>query len=292
MKRFIAAALVFCLLCGFGSAFAAMEAGDARAVMGANITDEQKSSVYATFGVKRGSVPELTVTNAEEREYLDGLIPSSEIGTNAISCVYIEITAPGSGLEVTTTENISYCTKETYLNALVTAGIDDAKVIVTAPISGISGTAALTGIYKAYEDISGEELDEVAKLIGTQELVITSELAEEIGSYDATMIVNELKKILAETKNMTDAELEEQIRSIARDFGVNVTDGQIGQLVGLCRSLEKLDTTALKEKVESVQNTIKKLAGAQETANKFVESVKSFFKSIGNFFSGLFGKKS
>lgn len=44
------------------------------------------------------------------------------------------------------------------------------------PCCGNFGTAALTGVYKAYEDITGEQLDEIAKLAGTQELVVTAEL--------------------------------------------------------------------------------------------------------------------
>lgn len=274
-----------------GSAFAALEEGEARAVIGVDLTEDQKNSVYSTFGITRGSVKELNVTNSEERLYLEGLVDSSMIGTRSISCVYVEITKPGSGLDVTTSPNISWCTRETYLNALVTAGIDDAKVIVTAPISGISGTAALTGIYKAYEDITGEELDDLAKMVGTQELVITSDLADQIGSYDASMIVNELKKILDETENMTDDQVREEIRNIAKEYNISITENQIEQLLTLCRQFEKLDSSELQAKVESVQDTIKKLAGVQEGAGKFVEGVKNVFKSIGDFFSNLFGGK-
>lgn len=291
LKRITAFALVFCLLCGMGSAFALNE-GDARAVIGADLTDDQKASVYSTFGVTRGNVTELTVTNAEERQYLDGLVSSDKIGTRSISCVYVQITSAGSGLDITVSDNISWCTRETYLNALVTAGITDAKVIVTAPISGITGTAALTGVYKAYESITGETLDELAKAVGTQELVITSDLANEIGSYDASMIVNELKKILDETEEMSDDQVRTEIQKIAGDFSVSITDGQVEQLLKLCRSLEGLDSSALQAQVEAAQETIKKLAGVQETASGFVEGVKSFFKAIGDFFANLFGSKS
>ena len=178
-----------------------------------------------------------------------------------------------------------------YINALVTAGIDDAKVIVTSPISGISGTAALTGIYKAYEDITGQQLDEVAKLAGTQELVITAELADEIGSYDAVLIVNELKLILDQTVNMTDDEVRAEIEYVADQYDITVSEGQKDQLVKLCRSLEKLNPEQLKEKVESVQNTLKKLASAKETAANVSESVKKFFDAVSNFFAKLFSKE-
>lgn len=287
MKRAISFLLVLCTLFSLGFAVA-LEKGDARAVFGADISEAQKEQVYKEFGIKEGSVKELTVTNAEEKEYLDGLVAPSIIGTRAISCVYIEVLGEGEGLKVSTS-NISWCTKEMYMNALVTAGIDDAKLIVASPIEGISGTAALTGVYKAYEDITGQQLDETAKLAGTQELVITAELADEIGNYDAVTIVNELKKILAETVKMSDDELREQIKSIAAENNVSVSDSQVEQLVSLCRSLEKLDSEELKAKVESLQTTVKKLAQAKEKASKFAQSFGDFVKSVGKFFSDLFG---
>lgn len=286
MKKLISALLAVCLLAGAVPALA-VDAGEARAVIGANLTDEQIADVYASFGVKRGDVTELRVTNADERKYLEGYVDESVIGTNSISCVYIEVLEEGEGLDVTTS-NINWCTSQMYVSALATAGITDAKIIVAAPFE-VSGTAALTGVYMAYEDITGEELDETAKLVSTQELTLTAELADQIGSYDSVEIVNELKLLLGETRNMTDEQLRSEIVSIASDFGVTLTDTQIDQLISLCRALEKLNPDELKEKVESVQNTIAKLGQAKETVSNFFASVKNVWNSIVDFFKGIFG---
>lgn len=286
MKRFISILLVCSLLIGAVPALA-VDAGEARAVIGANLTEEQIADVYANFGIARGDVTELRVTNADERKYLEGYVDESIIGTNSISCVYIEVLEEGEGLDVTTS-NINWCTSQMYVSALATAGITDAKIIVAAPFE-VSGTAALTGVYLAYEDITGQELDETAKLVSTQELTLTAELAEQIGSYDSVEIVNELKLLLGETKNMTDDELRAEIISIASDLGVTLTDTQIDQLISLCRSLEKLDPEQLKEKVESVQNTIAKLGQTKEKVTSFIESVKNVWNSVVDFFKNLFG---
>lgn len=285
MKKILSILLACCLLAGAVPALA-VDAGEARAVIGANLTEEQISAVYSNFGVKRGDVTELRVTNADERKYLEGYVEDSVIGTNSISCVYIEVLEEGEGLDVTTS-NINWCTSQMYVSALATAGITDAKIIVAAPFE-VSGTAALTGVYMAYEDITGETLDETAKLVSTQELTLTAELAEKIGSYDSVEIVNELKLLLGETKNMTDEQLRREIESIASDLGVSLTDTQISQLISLCRSLEKLNPEQLKEKVESVQNTISKLGQAKETVSNFFEGVKNVWNSIVDFFKGLF----
>lgn len=281
-KKIISLLLCLCFVLGAAvPALADVEAGQARAVIGANLNDEQISQVYGMFGIERGSVRELTVTNAEEREYLDGLVDSSIIGTNSISCIYVEILPAGEGLQIET-RNLTWCTQEMFINALVTAGIDDAKIIVAAPFQ-VSGTAALTGIYKAYEDISGQRLDEVAKLVSTQELVITGELADEIGSYDATMIVNEIKLILDETKQMSDEQIKAEINAIAAEYDIVLKDSQLEQLVTLCRALEKMNADELREKVEYVQSTIKRLASAQEKVSGITATVKNVISSIGEF---------
>ena len=286
MKKLISALLAVCLLAGAVPALA-VDAGEARAVIGANLTDEQIADVYKNFGISRGDVTELRVTNADERKYLSGYVDDSVIGTNSISCVYIEVLDEGEGLDVTTS-NINWCTSQMYVSALATAGITDAKIIVAAPFE-VSGTAALTGVYMAYEDITGEKLDETAKLVSTQELTLTAELAEKIGSYDSVEIVNELKLLLGETRNMTDEQLRAEIVSIASDLGVTLTDTQINQLISLCRSLEKLNPDELKAKVESVQNTIAKLGQAKETVSNFLTGVKNVWNSIVDFFKNIFG---
>lgn len=204
LKRALPIVLAVCLLASLG-AVSAIDAGETRTVIGADLTDDQIKTVYKTFGIERGSVKELTVTNQDERQYLSGVISDAQIGTKAISCISIEVLAAGKGMTVNTS-HITYCTSQMYISALATAGIMDAKISVAAPFD-VSGTAALTGIYKAYEDITGTKLDETAKAVSSQELATTAELAQAIGDYDSVEIVNELKLILNETKDMTDAEL-------------------------------------------------------------------------------------
>lgn len=287
MKRLLCIILAVLMFASLGAAAFADGEVQARAVIGANLDENQIAAVYQLFNVKRGDVKEMTVTNAEEREYLEGYVDESLIGTRSISCVYVELLAEGAGMDVTTS-NITWCTPEMYISALATAGITDARVVVAAPFE-VSGTAALTGVYKAYEDLTGKKLDDLAKAVSTQELTITGELANEIGEMDSTSIVNDLKMMLDETAQMTDEEIREQIIQIAATYNVTLTDNQINQLISLCRSLEGLDADALKSRVEEVQNTLKKVSEAKtqvvgfvERVKKVVTSVKSFFEKIGD----------
>ena len=256
-----------------------------RAVIGADLTDDQIAAVYNAFGIKRGDAIELRVTNGEERQWLQGYVDEGLIGTRSISCVYVELLPEGSGMDVTTS-NITWCTGEMYISALATAGITDARIIVAAPFE-VSGTAALPGVYKAYEDMTGKKLDDLAKLVSTQELTITGELANEIGGMDSTSIVNDLKLMLDETQKMTDDEIRAEIIDIAGRYNVSLTNTQIQQLIDLCRSLEGLDADSLKARVEEVQGTLQKVSDAKTKVVGFVETVKKVVTSVSSFFDRI-----
>ena len=206
--------------------------------------------------------------------------------------MYITILDDGSGLNVST-KNINWCTEQMYKNALTTAGITDADVKVTAPFE-VSGTAALTGIYKAYEDITGNSLSSLAKMVGAEELIVTGQLAEYIGIDEATALINELKGILDITETMSDADVKKEIKKLADQYNVQVTDEQIEQLLKLCRQLEKLDINQLKEKLVSITNTVEKAMTAKDKVAKTVttitEKITGFLGSVSKFFAGLFNK--
>ena len=283
-----------CLLGLAVPAFAA-EAGDKRVAIAADLTVEERQQIYKDFGINPGDVPEIIVTNADEKAYLSGLIDDQKIGNVALSCVYIQILSAGQGLTVLT-NNINYCTPDMYKNALTTAGIADARVMVSAP-HPVSGTAALTGVYKAYESVSGNTLSELAKSVGAEELVVTGNLAEYIGSDEATTLINELKGILDQTVNMTDDQVKTQIDILAKQYNIQVSDGQREQLLKLCRSFEKLDTNQLREKLVSLGNTVQKASQAKESLEKFADDAGNFAKKVGNlvnkiggFFQNLFNK--
>jgi len=241
MKKTIAAVLA--LAVGFTlfiPAALADENGEERVTMGADLTERQRTAVYDDFGIEEGSVIELIVTNKEERSYLEGLVPDGKIGSVALSCIYIKTLPAGSGMSVEI-HNINYCTEDMYINALTTAGISDAQVIVSAPFP-VSGTGALTGAYKAYEDITGNSLSSLAKAAGAEELVVTGELAEYIGSEDATQMITELKSMLDKTQGMTDDEVRAEIKNLASMYNISLTNAQLEQVLSLARKLEGLDS--------------------------------------------------
>ena len=291
MKKIVAAALALAVSFTLFIPIAlADEDGQERVTMGADLTDRQREAVYSDFGIEEGTVTELSVTNDEERSYLEGLVPDGKIGSVALSCIYIKTLSEGAGLSIEI-HNINYCTEDMYNNALATAGIEDARVIVSAPFP-VSGTGALTGAYKAYEDITGNSLSSLAKAAGAEELVITGELAEYIGSDDATQMIGELKNMLDKTQGMTDDEVRIEIKNLAQIYNVALTNAQLEQVLSLVRKLEGLDANELQDQLEGIAKAAQTANKVGEVTSKVFTDVKGFFSSVGSFFSGVFGSKT
>ena len=163
---------------------------------GADLSNENRQKVLDELNVPDNAT-KVTVTNKEEHEYLGKYISNAQIGTRAISSSSITVAKKGSGLDVKT-HNIDSITDEMYLNALMTAGVKDAKVYVTAPFE-VSGTAALTGIIKAYEVSSDKAISEDVKQVANQELVTTSNLGDKIGDKTPPHLSQTLKMISRKT---------------------------------------------------------------------------------------------
>ena len=259
-------------------------AGTQMIAVGADHTDEQRNKVYQYFGIERdGTIPEVIVTNADERNYLLDYISEAKIGTKSYSSVYIKVTEDGNGLNLTL-HNISWLTQEAYINALTTVGITDADIVIASPIS-VSGTAALTGIYMAYENEMGVELDEATKEAATEELVTTGELSDEIGSEEAAGIVNEIKLQADEINDMDDAEATAAIQDIAEANSITLTDEQLEKLLSLARAYENVDLSAVQDKLQEISE---KLGTISVDTEGIWSSIKSFFSGIGDWFKGLF----
>ena len=113
--------------------------------IGYDLTNQQKEDMLKYFGVDNNSASVVEVTSDEEKEYLGDTVSKDQIGNKSISCSYIEPTTTG-GL-VVNTHNVTWVNASMIKNALITAGIENANVKVSAPFV-VSGTAAMTGIKK------------------------------------------------------------------------------------------------------------------------------------------------
>ncbi|MDD3243595.1 MAG: DUF1002 domain-containing protein [Eubacteriales bacterium] len=263
----------------------------ARVTVGKDLSKAQKAKVYEYFGIAQGSVPELTVTIDEEKSYLGGLVPAEKIGSRSLSSVYLKVREAGAGISVQT-YNINWVTSEMYIAALGTAGIPDADILVAAP-TNVSGTAALTGLFKAYEDITGKKLNDSAKNVATEELVTTGELADVLGSKEATALINELKTILNEIKGKSPDEVREIVKRVANELNIELTADQLEQVVQLVIKISQLDIDPeqLLKSAQNLQSTLDKLSKAQDSVGGFFQKVSTAWNNVIDWFKKLFGIK-
>ena len=252
--------------------------GDMIITLGENLTEEQKQLLLTEMKAKEDAQI-LTVSNAEEHKYLGSYISKSLIGTRAISSSAITIGEEGTGLQVTT-KNINWVTDDMYTNALITAGVKDAKIYITAPIV-VSGTAALTGIIKAYEVSTDSAIPEDIKQAANEEMVETANLGEDIGKEEATALMAKIKEEIAEQKPETTAEVQKIIENSANDLNITLSDAQLQSLLDFFNKLKELDID-WNQVGDQLNEAKDKLTGYldSEEGQGFLAKIKEFFASI------------
>ena len=219
--------------------------------LGADLTDEQKEEMYEYFGTSADDVVTIEVTNADEREYMEGIASEEQIGTRTYSCSYVEPTSDG-GIQVKTA-NLTYVTSSMISSTLFTAGVENCNVVAASPIA-VSGTGALTGIMMAYETASGETLDDDQKETAMQELVITGELADDYGDDSASELINDVKEQVIEGEITDPEEIEEAVSDAAGTYNITLTEDQMDAITSLMESISQYDydVSALKETLDNL----------------------------------------
>lgn len=261
--------------------------------LGADLNANDRAIVLKLLGVTEDDLKNYTVTtitNADEHKYLDSYLSKSVIGTRALSSVLVRGKTDGSGIKVTT-YNITYCTTGMYQNALATAGIEDAEIVVAGPYN-ISGTAALVGAIKSYENMTGESVSQENVDTATNELVVTGKLAESVGDSDkAEQLVGAVKEQVVEGsqdgKKLTEEEIGNVVDQAANEMDVKLSDEDREQIVALMDKIKGLDIDVdnLKEQAKDLYDKIDDL-GLKLDWNQ--EKVQGFFAKIIEFFKNLF----
>lgn len=270
------------------AAFADAVVGDSVVTLGADLSNEQRQQLLDEMDVDAESVQVLEVTNEEEHQYLGDYVSKATIGSRAISSAKITLTEEGSGINVDT-KNITHISNSIYANAMVTAGVKDADVYVTAPFE-VSGTAGLTGILKAFEAAMGEEISEEQKQVANEEMVKTSELGEKYGDEEIAELMMRLKEQLAENKPESKEEMRQLVINVAGDLNINLNDSDIDLITDLLMRISDLniDWNQLGNQVDQIRNNLDEILDSPETRN-FIERGLDFLRAIIDWFAGLFG---
>ena len=255
------------------------------AATGANA---QKNTVLSLMGIdpaNLGNYDVVYTTNAEEHQYLDSYISSSQIGSKSWSSVVIVKRDKGNGLNIST-RNINYCTVGMYKNALTTAGITDADIIVAGP-QEISGTAALVGVFKAYQEMTGETINADIIDASLNELVVTGQLEQSIAGLsdeEVEEFIAYIKSVIAQNDLKDEASINQAIDDACSKYNVTLSDSERQQIVDLLLKLSKLNL----DYAESLYHSFKDGGGDSSVLSSVGTFFSNVFSSIADFFKGLF----
>ena len=257
--------------------------------LGADLTKEQEQQILKLMDIQSEDVHLIRVTIQEEAEYLKGTSAIDKIGNKTMSSAYVRELKAGEGIEVET-YNINWVTKEMYENALVTAGVKDAKVIAAAPFN-VSGTGALTGILKAFEQIKGVKLDESAKKIANEEMVITGDLGEDIGNKEkAAELIKRVKEEVVEKKIKDPEEIKKIIIEIQHDLNIKLNEDQLKQLTQLMKKINNIDINIddLKKQVSKIGERAKEITENNQEVKSFLGKIVDLFNQLIQSISNMF----
>lgn len=282
----VLSAMLVIVLCSPNVTYADAAEGDVIIILGEDLTKDQKVKVLADLEAPNNAT-ELTVTNKEEHKYLGNYLSKAQIGSRALSSAKIEIGKAGSGLSVTT-NHINWVTNDMYLNAMITAGVKDAHVTITAPFD-VSGTAALTGIIKAYEVTTDTKIPEEQKQVANEEIVKTAELSDSIGTEETTTLMTNIKEQLAEKQPQTREEMQSLVENTASNLNVTIPEAQLSGLVDLFMNMKdaNINWNAVGEQLDKAKQQFTDFIES-DTGQGIIAGIKDFFVGIIDIIKGWF----
>ena len=269
--------------------------------LGADLTPEQTNTVLGLMGLSSADLANYNVvyiTNEQEHQYLDAYVDKSVIGTKSLSSVLVKQAPEGHGV-VVSTKNISYCTTGMYRNALLTAGVKDADIMVVAP-TPITGTAGLIGALKAYEEMSGESISNTSLDTALNELVTTGQIASTVksaNSEEVEALIAYIKAKMAAGELKTDEDIRKAIADGEVQFGVDLTDDEVNQIVDVMNKIYALglDPEVLLDQAKDLYDkfgdsliTNPDQAFTEIVSNAISNMVSNIGDTIMNFFKNLF----
>lgn len=209
---------------------------------GADTTQAERQEFAQLFGADAATQP-ATVTTQDMLQTLQGTgLPvaatDKSISSSALTCL-----TRGDGLTVRT-QNISRITAPVYANAMVTAGVGDATVLIAAPQANpVTGETALVGVLRAYPQCQGGKQPEQARVnLAYEQIARTVALAGPSGDLtkaSTTMLDAAQPVITGQARD--DAAVGASLDRAAQMQGIAIPAAQRGDLVGFLKKLGGLD---------------------------------------------------
>ena len=259
--------------------------------LGSDLTDAQEAALRKYFNAPDGTNT-IYVTDEVIIEQL-GLDPNdpANYAGGCYSSAYVKLLDDNSGINVTAT-NLTEVTESMLMNALITSGITAADVKVSSPFK-VTGTSALSGILAGVEEVGGFEISLKQKETAQKEIETTVAVGDEIGSEEASTLINDVKTEVIKEQPETEEEIKEIVENITNQYNVNISVNAKDSIVNLMSDVNDLDLdyselkNSLKEASNKLSNNLKEL-GIKLKEEGFFEKIKNWFVDLWDKFISLF----
>ena len=259
--------------------------------LGSDLTDAQEAALRKYFNAPDGTNTIYVTDEVIIKQLgLDPNDPANYAG-GCYSSAYVKLLDDNSGINVKAT-NLTEVTESMLMNALITSGITAADVKVSSPFK-VTGTSALSGILAGVEEVGGFEISLKQKEIAQKEIETTVEVGDEIGSEEASTIINDIKTEVIKEKPKTEEEIKKIVENIINQYNVNISINAKDSIVNLMSDVNDLGLdyselkSSLKEASNKLSNNLKKL-GIKLKEEGFFEKIKDWFVDLWDKFINLF----
>lgn len=259
--------------------------------LGSDLTDAQEAALRKYFNAPDGTNTIYVTDEVIIKQLgLDPNDPANYAG-GCYSSAYVKLLDDNSGINVKAT-NLTEVTESMLMNALITSGITAADVKVSSPFK-VTGTSALSGILAGVEEVGGFEISLKQKEIAQKEIETTVEVGDEIGSEEASTIINDIKTEVIKEQPKTEEEIKKIVENITNQYNVNISINAKDSIVNLMSDVNDLGLdyselkSSLKEASNKLSNNLKEL-GIKLKEEGFFEKIKDWFVDLWDKFINLF----
>ena len=259
--------------------------------LGSDLTDAQEAALRKYFNAPDGTNTIYVTDEVIIKQLgLDPNDPANYAG-GCYSSAYVKLLDDNSGINVTAT-NLTEVTESMLMNALITSGITAADVKVSSPFK-VTGTSALSGILAGVEEVGGFEISLKQKETAQKEIETTVAVGDEIGSEEASTLINDVKTEVIKEQPETEEEIKEIVENITNQYNVNISVNAKDSIVNLMSDVNDLDLdyselkNSLKEASNKLSNNLKEL-GIKLKEEGFFEKIKNWFVDLWDKFISLF----
>ena len=259
--------------------------------LGSDLTDAQEAALRKYFNAPDGTNTIYVTDEVIIKQLgLDPNDPANYAG-GCYSSAYVKLLDDNSGINVKAT-NLTEVTESMLMNALITSGITAADVKVSSPFK-VTGTSALSGILAGVEEVGGFEISLKQKETAQKEIETTVAVGDEIGSEEASTLINDVKTEVIKEQPETEEEIKEIVENITNQYNVNISVNAKDSIVNLMSDVNDLDLdyselkNSLKEASNKLSNNLKEL-GIKLKEEGFFEKIKNWFVDLWDKFISLF----